>query len=104
MITLSVYKDKGLPFCGHNHCFEPYNEVYQKFIFATIVDGSYLRKGYDYKKRDEYLCKNMPWYNNIAKEYEKSAKEVKKESTQSDANRANMEESVGHLQNPVLKI
>ena len=94
MITLSVYKDKGLPFCGHNHCFEPYNEVYQKFIFATIVDGSYLRKGYDYKKRDEYLCKNMPWYNNIAKEYEKSAKEVKKESTQSDANRANMEESV----------
>jgi len=94
MITLSVYKDKGLPFCGHNHCFEPYNEVYQKFIFATIVDGSYLRKGYDYKKRNEYLCKNMPWYNNIAKEYEKNAKEVKKESTQSDANRANMEESV----------
>ena len=94
MITLSVYKDKGLPFCGHNHCFELYNEVYQKFIFATVVDGSYLRPGYDNKKRDEYLRKNMPWYNNIAKEYEKISQETKEKSNQCDANRANMEESV----------
>ena len=94
MIALSVYKDKGLPFCGNIHCFEPYNEVYQKFIFATVVDGSYLRSGFDYKKRDEYLRENLPWYNNIAKEYEKNAKEVKEESTQGDANRTNMTESV----------
>lgn len=94
MIALSVYKDKGLPFCGNIHCFEPYNEVYQKFIFATVVDGSYLRSGFDYKKRDEYLRENLPWYNNIAKEYEKNTKEVKEESTQGDANRTNMTESV----------
>ncbi len=94
MIALSVYKDKGLPFCGNIHCFEPYNEVYQKIIFATVVDGSYLRTGFDYKKRDEYLRENLSWYNNIAKEYEKNAKEVKEESTQGDANRTNMAESV----------
>lgn len=94
IIALSVYKDSGLPFCGYIHCFEPYNEVYQKFIFATIVDGSYLRPGYDCKKRDDYLRKNMPWYNNIAKEYEKISQETKEKSNQCDANRANMEESV----------
>ena len=90
IIALSVYKDSGLPFCGYIHCFEPYNEVYQKFIFATIVDGSYLRPGYDCKKRDDYLRKKMPWYNNIAKVYEKNSKEVKEINTQGNTNHTNM--------------
>lgn len=78
LITLSVYKDNGLPFCGYIHCFEPYNLVYQKLIFATLVDGSNLRPGYDHKKRDEHMRENIPWYNNIAKVYEKNLKEKKK--------------------------
>lgn len=94
MIALSVYNDNGLPFCGYNHCFEPYNKEYQKFIFTTVVHGSYLRPGYDNIKRDEYLRKNMPWYNNIANEYEKNSKAVKEESTQCDISNANMAESV----------
>ncbi len=67
MIDLSVYKDNGLPFKGRIHSFAPYNEEYQKFIVATMIDGSYLRPGYDNKSRDEYLRHNIPWYNNLTK-------------------------------------
>ncbi len=70
LIALSVYKDKGLPFNGNTHCFAPYNEVYQTFIAATMIDGSYLRPGYDNKRRGEYLRHNIPWYNNLIKDLE----------------------------------
>lgn len=94
MIALSVYKDKGLPFRGYIHCFEPYNEVYQKFIFTTIVDGSYLRPGFDYKKSDEYLRENLPWYNNIAKVYEIGKQVAKDNYFKNDTQKPTMEDSV----------
>ena len=94
MIALSVYKDKGLPFCGFIHCFEPYNKIYQKFIFTTVVDGSYLRPGFDYKKRDEYLRKNLPWYNNIAKLYETNSQRGQEKPSRFGTKNANIAESV----------
>lgn len=68
LINISVYKDKGLFFNGFIHSFENYIEVYNIFICTTILDGSYLRHGYDYIRKDKHLRKNIPWYNNIAKE------------------------------------
>lgn len=70
LVTLSVYKDKGLYFCGYNHCFEFYNEIYEDFIFTTITDGTYLRPGYNNKEKDDYLRRNIPWYKKSAMVYE----------------------------------
>ncbi len=81
LIALSVYKDSGLFFRGNIHCFQPYNELYEAFIYATIVDGSYLRPGYDNKKRNEYLRNNIPWYENIvAKSANKKTNTAKSKS------------------------
>jgi hypothetical protein len=82
LIALSVYKDHGLFFCGYSHRFEPYNEVYEAFILANMVNGTMLRPGYDNISRDKYLRKNIPWYDNLAsilekeKQKEKANKEV----------------------------
>lgn len=67
LTVLSVYKDTGKKYFNRIHCFSPYNEEYQEIILATIIDGTYLRPGYDNKSRDEYLRNNLPWYNNLAK-------------------------------------
>lgn len=83
LVTLSVYKDNGLYFCGYNHCFELYNEIYEDFIFTTITDGTYLRPGYNNKEKDDYLRRNIPWYKKIAVVYEMRKK-----------TKMNMEESV----------
>lgn len=79
LIALSVYQDNGMCFCGYIHCFKPYNEAYQAFIVATIIDGSYLRPGYDNKSRDEYLRKNIPWYKNLTNELEKRKQKSEEE-------------------------
>ena len=93
LVALSVYKDEGLPFKGYIHCFDIYNEVYKAFILTTIVDGTYLRPGYDYKAKDEYLRKNLPWYNSLAKELDKKMKEAEAKKRK-DSAEANMEQTV----------
>ncbi len=77
LIALSVYKDNGLPFCGYSHRFEPYNEVYEAFILANMVNGTMLRPGYDNISRDKYLRKNIPWYDNLASRLEKEKQKEK---------------------------
>ena len=77
LIALSVYKDNGLPFCGYSHRFEPYNEVYEAFILANMVNGTKLRPGYDNISRDNYLRKNIPWYDNLASRLEKEKQKEK---------------------------
>lgn len=78
LIALSVYKDNGLYFCGFTHRFEHYNRVYETLIITTMVDGTYLRPGYDNKSRDEYLRRNLPWYGNFAEEYENNKQNIGK--------------------------
>lgn len=82
LITLSIYRDNGLLFRGKINCFKPYNEVYEAIIFANVFDGSNLRPGYDNKRKDEYLRKNMPWYKHLAVEYEKIQKAIEKKAAQ----------------------
>lgn len=77
LIALSIYKDNGLPFCGYSHRFEPYNEVYEAFILANMVNGTKLRPGYDNISRDNYLRKNIPWYDNLASRLEKEKQKEK---------------------------
>lgn len=72
LIALSVYKNNGLFFCGFTHCIDNYIKTYEAFIFLTIKDATYLRPGYDYKRQNEYLCENIPWYEHFVKEQEKS--------------------------------
>lgn len=72
LIALSVYKNNGLFFCGFTHRFEEYIKIYEAFIFLTMKDGTCLRPGYDYKGKDEYLCKNIPWYEYFVREQEKN--------------------------------
>lgn len=81
LIALSVYKDNGLYFCGFTHRFEHYNRVYETLIITTMVDGTYLRPGYDNKSRDEYLRRNLPWYGNFAEEYENNNQVSEKTSS-----------------------
>ncbi len=77
LIALSVYNDNGLKFCGRIHRFEQYNKTYEALILANIVNGSMLRPGYDNTNRNNYLRKNIPWYNNLAKMLEKEKQKVK---------------------------
>ena len=86
LIALSVYKDTGLYFRGYIHSFEHYNKVYEAFIFATLMDGSYLRPGYDNKKRNEYLRNNIPWFENLITESEKSKHEERKKQESENNN------------------
>jgi hypothetical protein len=89
LIALSVYNDNGLFFCGAIHCFELYNDIYEAFILANMVNGSMLRPGYDHNSRDKYLRKNIPWYNHLAVILEKEkqkAKEKKKTSLREQNN------------------
>ena len=72
LIALSVYKNNGLFFCGFTHCFEEYIKIYEALVFFTMKDSTYLRPGYDYKRQDKYLCKNLPWYEHFVREQEKS--------------------------------
>lgn len=85
LLSLSVYKDKGMYFCGYNHCFEPYNDVYQGFICATILDGTNLRPSFDYEGRHDHLYAHAPWYKSLVDEiYErkKADEEKRKEQEQ----------------------
>lgn len=86
LIALSVYNDNGMYFCGNIHSFEAYNETYEALILANIVNGSMLRPGYDNISRDQYLRKNVPWYENLASmlEKEKQKAEAKKAAQPTD--------------------
>lgn len=83
LIALSVYNDNGLYFCGNTHRFEPYNEVYEAFILANMVNGNHLRPDYDNKSRDEYLRHNIPWYEHLASILEKEKQKTEAPKTAS---------------------
>lgn len=93
LIALSIYKDEGLPFRGLIHCFEPYNNAYEVFIITTMIDGTNLRPGYNYKTKDKYLRKNIPWYKNLAAELDKRMKETET-IKQKDSAKTNMEKTM----------
>lgn len=81
LIALSVYNDRGLYFCGNIHRFEPYNEVYEAFILANMVNGNHLCPKYDNKSRDEYLRHNIPWYEHLASMLEKEKRKTEAPKT-----------------------
>ena len=81
LVSLSLYNDKGLDYCLYHHCFEPYIEPYKKIIFQTIFSCANLRPGYNYKEKDEYLRKNIPWFRKMAIEYEQLINEVVQKDT-----------------------
>ena len=94
LIALSVYKDEGLMFRGYNHSFGNYIEEYESFIAATIIDGSYLRPGYDNKSRDKYLRKNIPWYQNLVKDIEMIKQEAENKKTSNATQQHNVNSNV----------
>ena len=77
LIALSVYNDNGMYFCGSIHCFEQYNETYEALILANMVNGTMLRPGYDNISRDQYLRKNVPWYEHLVSILEKEKQKEK---------------------------
>lgn len=83
LIALSVYNDNGMYFCGNTHRFEPYNEVYEAFILANIVNGTMLHPEYDHKNRDKYLRHNIPWYEHLAGMLEEEKQKAKEQKTTS---------------------
>ena len=106
LISLSVYKDVGLFYCGYTHSFEYYNEVYEIFICTTMIDGSYLRPGYDNQRRDTYLRKNIPWYSNIALEIEKKMQESEDEKPtyNKEQNNINCQQFFGPITNCTINL
>ena len=83
LIALSVYNDNGMYFCGYTHSFKEYNETYEAFILANIVNGTMLRPGYDNISRDKYLRKNVPWYEHLASVLEKEKQKEKEKKAAS---------------------
>ena len=63
------------------HHFEDYIKVGLDIVAAIMIDSRLqpgkLRIGYDYKGRDEYLRKTIPWYRLCSEKYEKRIKEPK---------------------------
>ena len=94
LIALSVYNDNGLYFCGNTHRFEPYNEVYEAFILANMVNGNHLRPDYDNKSRDEYLRHNIPWYEHLAAMLEEEKQKAKDDNSSSIAQQHNVNSNV----------
>ena len=94
LIALSVYNDNGLYFCGNTHRFEPYNEVYEAFILANMVNGTMLHPEYDNKSRDKYLRHNIPWYEHLAAMLEEEKQKAKDENSSSIAQQHNVNSNV----------
>ena len=69
------------------HHFEDYIKVGLDIVAAIMIDSRLqpgkLRLGYDYKDRDEYLRKIIPWYRICAEKYEKRIEESKDKTSQS---------------------
>lgn len=69
------------------HHFEDYIKVGLDIIAAIMIDSRLrpgkLHLGYDYKDRDEYLRKTIPWYRICAEKYEKRIEESKDKISQS---------------------
>ena len=68
------------------HHFEDYIKVGLNIVAAIMIDSRLqpgkLRLGYDYKDRDDYLRKTIPWYRICAEKYEKRIQEFKDKSVQ----------------------
>ena len=68
------------------HHFEDYIKIGLDIVAAIMIDSRLqpgkLRLGYDYKDRDEYLRKTIPWYRICAEKYEKRIQESEDISSQ----------------------
>ncbi len=68
------------------HHFEDYIKIGLDIVAAIMIDSRLqpgkLRLGYDYKDRDNYLRKTIPWYRICAEKYEKRIQESKDKSVQ----------------------
>lgn len=79
LCRLSIYNHTHY-FGDKFHHFEDYIKIGYECVAAIMIDGQIqtpgkLRPGYDYKGRDEYLRKTIPWYRISAEKFEKRLKE-----------------------------
>lgn len=73
---LSFYDDMGCFFLEKQHHFAEYIKVGLNTVAGALIDGQIhspglLRPEYDYKGRDEYLRRTIPWYRVLAEELDK---------------------------------